>query len=230
MSQRVTEYWVEPQECCDPAWEAAYTRFETAAEETEKFLRRLRGFGVEAWAREAQVVEIFCGRGSGLAAWRQLGFSNLEGVDLSENLLNACGGEARLYLGDCRALKFPDASRDIICVQGGLHHLALLPDDLRRTVAEVRRVLRPGGRFVVVEPWSTPFLTAVHAACRLRWLRGASAKLDALGCMIEHERETYFRWLSHSTDIWTELTRGFDTESKRVAWGKLSWVGRKPVA
>ena len=40
-----------------------------------------------------------------------------------------------------------DASRDVACVQGGLHHLSALPEDLESTVAEVSRVLRVGGRF-----------------------------------------------------------------------------------
>jgi ubiquinone/menaquinone biosynthesis C-methylase UbiE len=189
----------------------------------------LRSFGVEAWPRSLEVVEIFCGRGSGIEAWRRLGFERVEGVDISENLLLQHEGAARLYVGDCRRLGLPDASRDVICVQGGLHHLPALPEDLRATVAEVWRVLRPGGRFLVVEPWATPFLTAVHAACRSRALRRASVKLDALACMIEHEREGYFNWLSRPEEISAVLTGRFETERRRTAWGKLAWIGRKPA-
>ncbi|MEO7797868.1 MAG: class I SAM-dependent methyltransferase [Opitutaceae bacterium] len=226
---RVVEHWVGSRECCDPAWEAAYARFETPEQEIAKFVRRLRGFGVETWNRDLTVVEIFCGRGSGLEAWRELGFRQLEGVDISESLLRQYRGEARLYLGDCRQLKFPDASRDVICVQGGLHHLPALPEDLRSTVEEVRRILKPGGRFVVVEPWPTPFLHLVHAACGQAWVRASSTKFEALSCMIEHERETYFNWLGKSREQWEVLSKGFQTETKRTSWGKLSWVGRKPA-
>lgn len=227
---RVAAYWTEPRECCDAAWEAAYGRFETPDEERRKFARRLRRFGVEAWPRTLEIVEIFCGRGSGLEAWRRLGFSRLEGVDISENLLAQHGGDARLYVGDCRRLGFADESRDVICVQGGLHHLPVLPEDLTATVAEAWRVLRPGGRLVVVEPWTTPFLTAIHAACRSRTLRRASRKLDALACMIDHERESYFNWLSRPAEIMAGLTARFRPEVSRTAWGKLSWLGRKPAA
>jgi ubiquinone/menaquinone biosynthesis C-methylase UbiE len=170
---------------------------------------------------------LFCGRGSGLEAWRQLGFDRLEGVDISENLLRSYTGKARLYLGDCRRLELPDASRDIICVQGGLHHLAALPEDLRSTTAEIRRVLKPGGRFLVVEPWETPFLDFVHWACRMPWLRRLSSKIDIMARVIDRESRTYFNWLSRPEEILAVLADGFQTERRRLAWGKLFWLGRK---
>jgi ubiquinone/menaquinone biosynthesis C-methylase UbiE len=220
-------HWTQPQECCDSTWEAAYNRFESPATETAKFLRRLRSLGADRWPRDQRVVELFCGRGSGLDAWRQLGFGEIEGVDISESLLEGYRGEAQLYLGDCRRLGFPDASRDIVCVQGGLHHLLVLPDDLQATIGEAWRVLKPGGRMVVVEPWATPFLTMVHWLCRQSWTRRTSRKLDALACMIEHEQATYFNWLARAPEILGVLARDFQTEAKRIAWGKLSWLGRK---
>ncbi|NDD40180.1 MAG: hypothetical protein EB082_17520, partial [Verrucomicrobia bacterium] len=55
------------------AWEAAYQRFETREQEMQKFLRRLRKAGAPTWRKEAQVVEIFCGRGTGLHALQHLG-------------------------------------------------------------------------------------------------------------------------------------------------------------
>jgi ubiquinone/menaquinone biosynthesis C-methylase UbiE len=187
----------------------------------------LRSFGVDRWNTNLSVVELFCGRGGGLDAWQSLGFSNLEGVDISASLLNRYGGNAQLYLGDCRRLQLPDASRDIICVQGGMHHLPVLPDDVSSTVKEVSRVLRPGGRFIVVEPWSTPFLTMVHWMLRHRMLRRMWGKLDALACMTEREHETYFNWLGRPAEILKVLEQSFQTVTKRMARGKLYWVGLK---
>jgi len=219
--------WNEPEPCCDSEWEAAYERFETPAQEREKFLARLRRLGADQWPRDLEVVDIFCGRGGGLKAWESLGFERLEGVDLSESLLSRYDGRAQLYVGDCRRMAFADSSRDVICVQGGLHHLPTLPDDLDAVVAEVRRVLRPKGRFVVVEPWLTPFLRAVHALCDQPLARRASAKIEALDCMIKREQRTYFQWLARPGEIRAALTQGFDTSREVVAWGKLYWVGTK---
>lgn len=226
-SGNIAQRWIESQVCCDPEWEAAYSRFETPKQEIAKFLRRLRRFGVTGWRRDLRIVEIFCGRGGGLEAWQQLGFGLLEGVDLSEDLLRQYSGIAQLYVGDCRHLAFADASRDIICVQGGLHHLPNIPDDLNMVVSEVRRVLKPGGKFVVVEPWLTPFLRSVHILCRQPLARQISPKLDALACMTECEQVTYFQWLSRPLEIQASLRRGFETAKEEISWGKLRWIGTK---
>jgi len=212
--------------CCSRSWEQAYLRFETPEEERRKFLRRLRVLGAPAWPRDAQVVELFCGRGNGLEALARLGFERLEGVDLSASLLEQYRGRARCYVADCRALPFPDASRDVLVVQGGLHHLEVLPDDLVRTLDEARRVLRPGGRMVVVEPWLTPFLRFVHAVCELPTARRLWPKLDALATMNELERPTYEAWLGRPEEILSVLTGRFRPELMRREWGKLLFVGR----
>jgi len=221
--------WAPSQECCDPEWESAYLAFETREQEEKKFLRRLRGFEVERWSRDLQIVELCCGRGSGLQAWQKLGFENLEGVDLSERLLAECPAPAQLYVGDCRQLLLPDASRDVVVVQGGLHHLPSLPDDVRATSAEAWRVLKPGGKFLVVEPWDTPFLRFVHWLCTLPSARLLWPRLGTLATMIEREAVTYHAWLGRPDEVWPALTKGFDTVQKKIALGKLSWLGSKPL-
>jgi SAM-dependent methyltransferase len=215
----------EPVACCDEVWESAYLRFETPREEIDKFKRRLRKLGCHTWDRQAEIVEIFCGRGHGLSSLSELGFLRLEGCDLSEHLLKQCTFPARLYLADCRQLPFESASRDIVIVQGGLHHLPDLPDDLVRVLAEVRRVLRPDGRFMVVEPWMTPFLRFVHAVARQPVARRLSAKLDAFQTMTEREATTYFAWLRSQRDILRLLAEQFSPVRQSFSLGKLLYVG-----
>ena len=122
--------WLDVPVAEDTAWNDAYLRFETLDQEVRKFTKRLKTLGALSWARDSEVVELFCGRGSGIVALESLGFTNVEGVDLSQALLSQYRGAAKLYAGDCRDLKFPDASKDILIVQGGLHHLQRIPEDL----------------------------------------------------------------------------------------------------
>jgi len=209
----------------DP-WEAAYLRFETPEQEIRKFTERLRRLGVNEWPRETNVVELFCGRGNGLHALARLGFRNIEGVDLSPRLLAEYTGEARCTAGDCRELPFADQSKDAAIVQGGLHHLPLLPDDLERVFAELKRVLRPSGHVVFVEPWRTPFLRFVHVVSENPLARRLSAKLDALATMIDNERQTYENWLGRPEEISQLANRYFQAEHELFAWGKWNFVGR----
>src|SRR5882757_8871403 len=116
-------------------WEEAYLRFESPEEEILKFMDATK------WPRNARIVELFCGRGSGLRALHQLGFREVEGIDLSPSLAAEYAGPGKILVGDCRRLPFEKASKDIPIVQGGLHHLPLLPDDLDRALAEGVRVL-----------------------------------------------------------------------------------------
>ena len=223
-------FGVEPMKPASPdqtdAWEAAYQRFETPEEEIRKFICRLRRFGAGSWNREAEVVELFCGRGNGLRALHQLGFQRVEGVDLSPTLAAQYQGAGRIYVGDCRGLPFSDASKDIAIVQGGLHHLASI-DDLDLALRQVSRVLRPAGLFLAVEPWLTPFLRLVHAACRFSLARRCSGRLSALATMIEHERVAYEQWLGQPRAILDLLQKHFQTERCVIAWGKLAFAGRK---
>jgi len=213
------------RDAVDP-WEAAYLQFETPEEEIAKFSDRLQRLGVGKWPRDWSVVELFCGRGNGLHALTRLGFRNIEGVDLSPRLLAEYQGEAKCYAGDCRELPFDEKSKDAAIVQGGLHHLPLLPEDLEKVFAELRRVVRPDGHVVFVEPWLTPFLRIVHGVTETSLARRVSTKVDALATMIEHERQTYENWLSRPEEISSLARRYFDLEHQSFAWGKWNFVGR----
>ena len=215
------------QACGDDLWEAAYARFETPAQEVRKFVRRLLQLGAAQWSRDAQIVELFCGRGGGLQALSTLGFTHVEGVDLSAALIRQYKGSCQCYVGDCRQLPFGSQSKDILIVQGGLHHLRTLPADLDRTLAEAHRVLREGGRLVVVEPWLTPFLACVHWLCGRKLARRLSGKVDVLAVMIDHERATYERWLQQPGAILKLISQYFQPEQQQAGWGKLMFVGRK---
>jgi ubiquinone/menaquinone biosynthesis C-methylase UbiE len=218
-------YWVEGNSCCNQRWEDAYKRFESETEEIKKFQKRLNFLGAKNWKRDATVVDLFCGSGRNLACLERMGFKNLHGVDLSPRLLNLYTGKAKLYVGDATRLNFPDDWADIVIVQGGLHHLPLLPNDLAKCLDQIQRVLKPGGILIIVEPWLTPFLVFAHWCCRQRPLRVFSSKLDALAVMVEEEKETYFAWLSIPKIITNELSNRFEKliEIKRL--GKIYFVG-----
>jgi len=208
----------------DP-WEAAYVRFETPEQEIKKFLKRLEFLGVTRVPRDADVVELFCGRGNGLHALSCLGFTNIEGVDLSPRLLALYSGPAKCCVADCRKLPFLDRSKDVLIVQGGLHHLPTLPQSLDETFREMHRVLCKQGLLVIVEPWRTPFLKLIHPISEIPLLRRISVKLDAFATMTHHERDTYERWLNQPDVILGVAHSHFSPVHESFAWGKWRFVG-----
>ena len=85
----------------------------------------------------------------------------LTGVDLTPAMLaiarrraKALGRDVELRVGDVQALDLPDGQFDTVVAT---LTLCSIPDD-RRAVAEVRRVLRPGGRFLLFEHVRSPLL------------------------------------------------------------------------
>jgi SAM-dependent methyltransferase len=210
----------------DP-WEEAYLRFETPEREIRKFIRRLRFMSAMEWPRDAKIVELFCGRGGGIRALYLLGFTEVEGIDLSPSLAAQYAGPAKIRIGDCRCLPFETATKDILIVQGGLHHLPALPEDLDQVLAEASRVLRDNGLLLVVEPWLTPFLSLVHALCRSRLIRALSPKIDACATMIRYELKTYQQWLNQPKLVLDSLHKAFRVERCQFRWGKIYFSGRK---
>jgi ubiquinone/menaquinone biosynthesis C-methylase UbiE len=208
----------------DP-WEAAYARFETPEQEIHKFISRLKEFGAQDWPKDSAVVELFCGRGNGLHALQRLGFSRIQGVDLSPRLLVQYAGPAQCLVADCRHLPFADHCKDIVIVQGGLHHLPSLPADLDQTFSEIRRVLKKNARVIFVEPWSTPFLALVHAVCENPLARKLSVKLDALATMIHYERRTYDQWLTQPELVLSVAEKHFAPVHQFFRWGKWHFLG-----
>ena len=115
-----TEIKTETHEAPTPdPWEEAYLRFETPEEEIRKFIGRLNRLGARQWPRDAAIAELFCGRGNGLVALQRLGFTRLEGVDLSPRLIAQYQGSANCIVADCRKLPFADRSKDV-CRVGAL--------------------------------------------------------------------------------------------------------------
>jgi ubiquinone/menaquinone biosynthesis C-methylase UbiE len=89
-----------------------------------------------------------------------------EMVELARQNAARAGVRARFEVGVIEALPYPDDHVDVVLSVLMMHHL---PDDLKpRGLREVRRVLKPGGRLLVVDFGATPRGAVDHCLCVLR--------------------------------------------------------------
>jgi len=112
--------------------------------------QRWRGMTAHAVVRPGDsVLDACCGTGDlAVAAAREGG--RVTGLDFSERMLERArrkAPELEWVEGDLLALPFADGSFDAATVGFGVRNV----DDLERGLAELRRVLRPGGRVGVLE-------------------------------------------------------------------------------
>jgi ubiquinone/menaquinone biosynthesis C-methylase UbiE len=130
------------------------------------FFERVLFGGGREWVcsqAEGKVLELAAGTGRNLAFY-PAGVM-ITAIELSPEMLTIgrqraeeLGREADLRVGDVQALDFPDESFDtVVCTLG----LCTIPDP-RKAVAEARRVLRPGGKLILLEHVRSPSL-AVRA-------------------------------------------------------------------
>ena len=132
-------------------WDKHASRYDR---EMDRWDRRLFGAS-RPWAcgrAVGDVLEVAIGTGRNLPYYPD--GIRLTGIDVSAQMLSiardraaSLGREADLRRGDAQALDFPDFSFDtVLCTLG----LCAIPDE-RRAITEMARVLRPGGRLLLVD-------------------------------------------------------------------------------
>jgi ubiquinone/menaquinone biosynthesis C-methylase UbiE len=124
------------------------------------FFERLLFSGAREWACsqiDGDVLEIAIGTGRNLPFY-PAGVKGT-GIELSSEMLGLArrrakelGSEIELLQGDAQRLEFADASFDTVLITFAL---CTIPDD-RAAAAEALRVLRPGGKLVLVEHVRSP--------------------------------------------------------------------------
>ncbi len=148
-----------------------------------------------------RILELLAGRST--SAW---------GIDLSRDMLNVARANiekaglknTQVRQADIYALPFADGSADLIAVHQVLHYL----DDPQRALLEARRILKSGGKMIIVDfaPHELEELRTEHAHRRL----GISAEqmsgfLARTGLILREHRVLLPPWLKAGTGLTVSL-------------------------
>lgn len=159
---------------CDRShrWRRYWDSYAPTYDREMRFWDRVLFRDSRAWAcsqATGNVLEVAVGTGLNLAVYPA--DVTLTGVDLSKPMLSIArtraaqlGRVATLLLGDAHALAFDDGMFDtVVCTCG----LCAIPD-IDAAINEMRRVLRPGGRLILVD----------HIASSVRVFRGVQRLIE----------------------------------------------------
>ncbi len=161
-----------------------------------------------------RALEVGCGRGIGTKLiLGMFGADSVDAFDLDPRMvaqartrLAPYGVRARVWVGDVNTISAPDASYDAVFDFGIIHHVP----EWRRALAEVHRVLKPGGRFYAEEVLRRFIL---HPITRQ---------------FLEHPLKDRF----DSSDFDRELkATGFDPVVSEDLWNSAAWfIAKKQVS
>lgn len=193
------------------------------------FSNTVHGYNKAAGLR---VLDVGCGNGYVLYQYAQRG-AQVCGVDiapsaiwLSERRFALGGLSGRFYVIDGRRLPYPDATFDIVCSMGVLHHIS----DPTPLIDEIYRVLKPGGQLIAMlyhrHSWKNlvliRLLRALHPHYRGKSQQQALNMNDGADCplaLVYSRREAAHLFYRFG---------GLRFEVNQITWRELLLI--KPVA
>ncbi len=203
----------------DPEKAARVQRMFAAIARRYDLNNRLHSFGMDQrWRRAAvraagelrgrRVLDVACGTGDLSIAFARAGAAEVIGADFTEAMLDIARAKAsprgpskhaafpvQFEFGDATALSYGDASFDIVSIAFGLRNVS----DAERALREFRRVLRPGGRLVILE-FDEPTSPLLRSLSRL-WTRTIMPRTATL---IAGDRSGAYRYLPRSVETFLD--------------------------
>ena len=110
----------------------------------------------ELEAGQEELLDVACGTGDFAIAAVRTGVKRVTGIDISAGMVDigkrkvealGLSGRIALEIGDSEQMRFPDNAFDAVTVAFGVRNFEYLEQGLR----EMCRVLRPGGKVVILE-------------------------------------------------------------------------------
>jgi SAM-dependent methyltransferase len=181
--------------------------------------------GTPDFVPEGSMLDVGCGNGRYLSTMRALGWQ-VQGVEFSEDGVRVCRlADLPVHHGDLASAGFPDASFDLITVRHVIEHIA----EPQPFMAELARILKPGGRLLIETPNSealgrawfgpnwyhndVPRHLILYSPANLARLAGRHG-LRQTGSVLETSPKAFLNSLDHA-----KRNRG--RPSRKIGWKRL---------
>ena len=170
----------------------------------------------------ARLLDLCCGTGDMCFDAAELGASSIVGADFTLPMLGvarrrarSAAGHLELVAADALRLPFRDGSFDAITVGYGLRNIA----DPRLALAEMRRMLAPGGRVVILDfgKPDNPLAAALYNG----YLR---TMMPAVGWIFHRDPQTY-SYIPDSLERFP-AQRGVETMMQEVGFANVRYENR----
>jgi ubiquinone/menaquinone biosynthesis C-methylase UbiE len=163
-----------------------------------------------------RILEVGCGTGSlTLAAKTKAGtHSQVFGIDIAADMIDTArqkaakaGLDVQFQVGRIETIPYPDSQFDLVLSSLMLHHVHD-PKDKQQGIAEALRVLKPGGRLLIVdmEPPQNPHIKGLASLIVGREMLAHNVRefiplLEKAGFVDIKTGPTKFRFLSYLSGI-----------------------------
>jgi ubiquinone/menaquinone biosynthesis C-methylase UbiE len=220
LNDKVRGYW-ESEPCgtspeivgeFQPFTRAWFDRVEEHRYSVEPYIHSVAQFTRH---RGKMLLEVGVGAGTDHLQWARAG-AICHGVDLTDAAIEATrkrlveyGLESDLTRIDAECLPFEDSSFDVVYSWGVIHH----SEHPERIIEEIRRVLKPGGRFIGM-------MYGRHSLVALRvWAKFGLAKGKP--------------WMSLREGVWNHVesigTKAYTPQELQLLFGTFSSVRTEPI-
>ena len=172
-------------------------------------------------ARNARVLDLCCGSGDLCFLAEEIGSGSVIGLDFTLPMLEVAkrrrkpGSAIRFIQADALRLPFPDGSFDVLTIGYGLRNVA----DIPAALSEMRRVLAPGGRVVVLD-----FGKPDHAVPAALYRAYLGTVMPAVGWIFHGDPQTY-AYIPASLERYP-AQRGVEALMRAAGFGEVRYEER----
>jgi SAM-dependent methyltransferase len=144
--------------------------------------------------RNSKILEIGCSGGPLIRALNELGYKNVQGIDISRDAIDLCRRREihDVFVMDGSKPEFEDGQFDIVIASDVLEHI----EDEEKALSEWNRILRPAGKLIVFVP-AFEILWSKHDAANHHYRRYSKSELIRVleKAEFEIDRSSYWNFI-----------------------------------